>query len=241
MGSARFRQAQPAAALELTAEGLRLLAAADASPADLAQLHDLAVLIEVTIGDIQAAQHSAEIALELARSIGSPLQIAGSLSQLGRAWFTDDPDRALAAFEESIALSDIGFGVDISRGGAAQLHARAGNPIQALTHLRAAITNSHDIGYRAGIGYTVERAVAILATLRADQLAATCAGVVQAHVVTSFRTLPQIDQTANRVAARLGPDAYRAAHTRGTALTYEQVAPTLLAALDELLGEATRD
>jgi predicted ATPase/class 3 adenylate cyclase len=238
LGSVRFRQDQPADALEVLSEGLRSLDAVGASPADRATLHSLASLIETTIGDLEAAQHDGDTALEMARSTGSPLLMAGVLANAGRAWFSHDPDRALAAFEESIALSRHGFGVDISRAGAAQLRARAGDRAAALTHLREAIAGDHDIGYRAGIGYTVERAVAILSTLREDELAALCAGIVQARVVTGFRTLPQADDTAARVAARLGADAYNAAYNQGAALTYEQVGPALVAALDELLATA---
>src|SRR5262249_28453546 len=103
-------------------------------------------------------------------------------------------------------------------------------------HLRIAIEDDHEVGNRSGLGYTVERAVAVLSTLRADELAATCAGIVQAQVVTSFRTLPGVDNTAARAAERLGRDVYGAAYARAAALTYEQVAPTLITALDELLA-----
>ena len=120
--------------------------------------------------------------------------------------------------------------------GAAQLRARAGDRFGALSQLRDAIAICHDRGSRINLGSAVERAVAILASLRDDSLAATCAGIVQAHVVTPFRTLPQVDRTAARVAERLGPDAYQAAYTRGATLAFEKVAPTLLAALDDLLA-----
>ena len=96
--------------------------------------------------------------------------------------------------------------------------------------------NGHDQGGRINLGLAIERAVAILASLRDDSLAATCAGIVQAHVVTPHRVLPQVDRTAERVAERLGPDAYQAAYTRGATLAPEKAAPTLLAELDDLLA-----
>jgi hypothetical protein len=41
------------------------------------------------------------------------------------------------------------------------------------------------------------------------------------------------------VADRLGADAYQAVYAQGAALTFREVAPTLLAELDRLLAEAT--
>jgi hypothetical protein len=99
-----------------------------------------------------------------------------------------------------------------------------------------AIAICHDRGSRINLGLAVERAVAILASLRDDSLAATCAGIAQGHVVTPYRTPPQVDRTAARVAERLGPDAYQAAYTRGATLAFERVVPTLLAALEDLLA-----
>jgi ABC-type Fe3+-hydroxamate transport system substrate-binding protein len=84
---------------------------------------------------------------------------------------------------------------------------------------------------------TVERAVATLASTHDDDLAATCAAIVQCHTIATFRSLPQIDRTAARVAETLGTDAYQAAHASGAALTYEEVAPTLLAELDRRLED----
>ena len=75
-----------------------------------------------------------------------------------------------------------------------------------------------------------------LARLGDDELAATCAGIVQAGVVATVRMLPQADRSAARAAERMGPDAYQAAFDSGTALSYEQVAPTLLAELDRALA-----
>jgi hypothetical protein len=157
----------------------------------------------------------------------------------GRALFAQDPPGALAAFEESIALAGVGASAlhspSITLDGAAQLRARMGDRPAALAHLRTAIVWSHDAGGRSQLGMTVERAVATLASTGDDDLAATCAGIVQSQSVTTFRALPQIDRTAARVADRLGADAYQTAVARGAALTYPQVAPTLLAQLDALL------
>jgi predicted ATPase len=239
LGSARYRQGWPADALELVAEGHRALDAADAPSSDHCPLHDLGSLFRLSVGDRDGARREADEYVEIARATGKPSRISIALGAQGRAWFSEDPDRALAAFEESIALArGGGANTGMALAGAAQLRARAGDRFGALSQLRDAIATCHDRGSRVNLGLAIERAVAILANLREDSLAATCAGIVQAHVVTPYRTLPEIDRTAVRVAERLGPDAYQAAYTRGATLAFEKVAPTLLAALDDLLATA---
>jgi predicted ATPase len=78
----------------------------------------------------------------------------------------------------------------------------------------------------------------ILATVGDDVLAATCAGVVQSETITTFRSLPQTDRTAARVADRMGTDQYHVAFGRGASLTYLDVAPTLIRDLGQLLQTA---
>jgi tetratricopeptide (TPR) repeat protein len=236
LGSVRYRQGWPADALELVAEGHRALDAADAPSSDHGLLHGLASWFRLSVGDLDGAQREADAAVEIARATGNPSQISLALGMTGRAWFFDDPNRALAAFDESIALARAGASGALhsaALAGAAKLRARAGDRFGALSQLREAIAICHDRGSRVNLGSAVERAVAILASLRDDSLAATCAGIVQSQSVTTFPS--QIDHTAARIAERLGPDAYQAAFARGAALAYEEVAPTLLADLDQLL------
>ena len=213
------------------------LDAADAPSKDHGVLHDLGSQFCLSVGDLDGAQREADAYVEIARATGRPSRICVALGTEGRAWFSADPDRALAAFDESIALARAGAAnPGLALAGAAQLRARAGDRIGALSQLRDAIATCHDHGGRINLGLAIERAVAILASLRDDTLAATCAGIVQAHVVTPHRALPQVDRTAERAAERLGADAYQAAYTRGATLAPEKAAPTLLAALDDLLA-----
>ena len=114
------------------------------------------------------------------------------------------------------------------------------NRANALVLLRAAIAFDHDVGVRANLGLTIERAIATLASIGDDDLAAMCAGVVQSKSVTSFRSLPQTDRTAARIADRLGSDAYEEAFARGAALAYPDVAPALLAEFDRVISEINK-
>jgi hypothetical protein len=239
MAAVRERQGRPADALELIAEGHRALDAAGAPSNDHGPLHHIASLFCLEVGDLDGARSEADAFAEIARATGNPSRISVARGAEGRAWSSDDPDRALAAFDESIALVHAGASGALHSGalaGAAKLRAQGGDRVGALSQLRAAIALCHDIGVRVNLGLAVERAVAILVSLCEDSLAATCAGIVQSQSVTRFRSLPEIDRTAAQIAERLGPDAYQAAFARGAALTYEEVAPTLLAELDRLLA-----
>jgi predicted ATPase/class 3 adenylate cyclase len=242
LATVRYRQGRTAEALEIIVEGHRALDASDAPGACHGTLHGVSSLLHVAAGEFEAAGREAEDYVEIARAAGSALMLQAALGYSGSAWFSADPDRALAAFEDSIALGKVATTNSMAFAGAAQLRARAGDRIAALTHLRGAIAADHDMGARASAGFTLERAIVVLARLGDDELAAMCAGIVQAEIVASFRTLPQADRSAARVAERLGPDAYAAAYARGAALNYEAVAPMLLTALNDLLAaeEASR-
>ena len=240
LGSARYRQGRTAEALELLDEGHQALEAADALRDCHGSLYGLASLFHMSLGDREAARRAADTQLDIARSAANPSMLVFALANSGRAWFSEDPDAALAAFEESIALTR-GGAADGSYtqalGDAAQLHARRGERVNALALLRTAIAYDHDVGIRANLGLTVERAIAILARLGDDELAALCSGVVQSGRITSFRALPQADRTAARVADRMNAHAYQTAFAQGAALTYQDVGPALLAQFDRVISE----
>jgi hypothetical protein len=237
MSSVRFRQGRVEEAVVFLEQGHEALEAIGAPRSAHGSLHGNASLFRLTMGDREAARREAEAFREIARSTGNPTVSAASLAFFGRAAFSDDPEAALAAFEESIALTRIGAGDgfhSMALVGAAQLRARAGDRAAALDHLHSVVAFDHDVGNRANLGLTLERTIATLASIGEDELAAMCAGVVQSGTVTAFRSLPQADRTAARVEERMGSAAYRAAYDRGARLTYPEVAPTLLAELERL-------
>jgi predicted ATPase/class 3 adenylate cyclase/tetratricopeptide (TPR) repeat protein len=233
LATVRYRQGRTAEALELLAESRAALEAVGAPDAWHHDRHSLGSMFHATTGDMEASRVEAETTLAIARAVGKPSMLAQALMTAGWAWFGPDPAAALAAFEESIDLGGLNL---LAVDGAAQLRARLGDRRGALAYLRKAIATDHDTGSRTGIGLRLERAIATLASLQEDELAATVAGVVQSDTVTAFRTLPQSDRAAARVADRMGADAYSAAFDRGAGLSYLEVAPLLLAELDRLLN-----
>ena len=108
LSSVGYRQRGPAEALELVAEGHRALDAADAPSTDHGPLYDNESQFCLSVGDLDGAQRIAGAYVKMARATGKPSRISIALSTEGRAWFSEDPDRALAAFDESIALARAG-------------------------------------------------------------------------------------------------------------------------------------
>ena len=158
LATARFRRAPPAEALEVLAEAHRSLDEVGAPPADHARLLNLSSLFDFALGHSEAARRAADASLAVAAKLtGSPLVLSDALTFVGRAWFSEDAEHALAAFEESIALVEVDAMNSVALAGAAQLRARSGDRVAALSHLRTVIANDHDIGFRSGIAFTMER------------------------------------------------------------------------------------
>ena len=244
LSSVRFRQGRVEDAVVFLDQGHEALEAIGAPRWAHGALHGNGVLFRLTMGDREAARREAEAHREIARTTGNPTVTAASLAYFGRAAFSDEPGAALAAFEESIALTRAGAADGFhstALGGAAQLRARAGDRAAALDHLRSAVAFDHDVGARASLGLTLERAIATLASIGEDELAALCTGIVQSGTITAFRSLPQVDHTAERVEARMGPDAYRAAFDRGAALADQDVAGALIGELDRVMAADAGD
>ena len=199
-----------------------------------AGVHTMASQSHLALGDLDAAQREAEAGLAKAEKSGSDDILALSLMQVGLVWATADPDRALAAFERAIAISD--YQSDLVLGGAAQLRVRRGDIAQAFGMLRRALVQIHDRGQRTGLGLTLYRTLDVCEVAGQDELAAVCAGILESETVMIASQFTRLPRVAARVAERLGPDPYATAQDRGAALPLDRVAPTVIAAIDEILA-----
>ncbi len=200
-------------------------------------MHLIASQAHLPLGDLEAARREAEAGLAEAEESGSNEQIAISLMQVGLVWATGNPDRALAAYERAIEISDQPS--DLVLGGAAQLHVRRGDTEEAFQMLRRALVQLHDRGHRTGLGLALYRTLDVCEVAGQDELAALCAGVLENETVMIASQFTRLPRVAARVAERLGPTRYTAAHERGAGLPPDRVAPTVIAAIDEILATTT--
>ena len=197
----------------------------------------------LTGGHRTAAGPEAEIALRRAREIRNPTCLA--LALFTRAWaeWEDQPEAALAAVEESIALSRAGavdgaLGTSLSV--AARIRVRLGDLAGAWAAMREAILYSRDVGDTANLGFALfEMADALGA--RDEPFVAELGGALkdgafrQLLLQTGGEELTRREEAITRVRETLDPSDFDPAWARGAAMTHDEVIDFALAKLDELL------
>jgi predicted ATPase/class 3 adenylate cyclase len=164
-------------------EAIQILEEAERSlpPDDLSEANLRAVMTFFRFGegDLTGARDDADVSLAVARRLGSPSQLAISLSALGWAVSESEPATAMAALEESLALTTSGAS-DVNRAQCfymlARLRSRLDDRRGALEAMRNGVAHSSDVGDRLSMAATVETAIDVLAELRCAALAAVLAG-----------------------------------------------------------------
>ena len=184
----------------------------------------------------------AESVARAARRLGNPTAIANSLHSMGWALRREDPEAALANFEESVALLRIGNDnlLDSALGMIAHLRARQGDLAGALSALREATEHSERTGDRPQMVATVGFGSLILARAGSLEPAAVLAGVVVDGPLAALNNFPgaprsHADRALSGLGAALGEREYRAAAARGAAMSYQEVLQFMRAEIDRLL------
>ena len=212
----------------------------------LSTMHSTVSTVAHFAGDSDTARTAAEEAVRLARQIRSPHAVALALFSMGNALARSDPGRALAAFEECIALVEAGAGGRIVYGGALDgvglLRASAGDPTGALQALRAAVALVRDSGNFNSFAGSLNGALPVLVQLDYPQSVAVLAGITTRGALAAVSLLSDDEQQERNQAmeaaqARLGPDAYEHALARGAAMTNDDAVTYTLKELDRVLAE----
>jgi tetratricopeptide (TPR) repeat protein len=234
-------------ALAIIGDGHAALDAIHADDFNRLVLHAGAANYAGVQGDRSRARAETDACLELARRIGNPSALSASLYLLGRAFWPDDPRAALDALEESVAISRSG----VQRGTLsdalariAELRAREHQTPEALGALRAALVYGHEFGQQAWLVTALDRGIQVLGHLGHWEPTAVLGGMVVDGPLGRLSILPVAEHQARsealeRARQELGDHRYRAAHTRGAAMTYEQIIEYTLAELDRLLNNRT--
>ena len=186
---------------------------------------------------------------ELANRSGCPSARAHALAILGHVLEQEEPDRALIALEESIALTRQGasdFAASAALHKAAQLRARSGETTLAFVELRDSISQDHSRGSKPSLLYTLSIAVAVLADLGQVAASAVLAGVVtqgpMAPLISErLQTGGQarLDQSLQRCCDVLGDDEYQTCVDRGAAMPYDEVVAYAMQVLTQLASDET--
>jgi predicted ATPase/class 3 adenylate cyclase len=234
-------------ALAIIGDGQAALDAIHADDFNRLVLHAGAANYAGVQGDRSRARAETDACLELARRTGNPSALSASLYLLGREFWPDDPRAALDALEESVAISRSGVQqgtLSDALARIAELRAREHQTPEALGALRAALVYGHEFGQQAWLVTALDRGIQVLGHLGHWEPTAVLGGMVVDGPLGRLSILPLAEhearnETLERARQELGDHRYRAAHTRGAAMTYEQVTEYTLAELDRLLNNRT--
>ena len=193
--------------------------------------------------DDSDARAEAEVALRRARELGNPSALAAALCAQGAALADREPDAALAAFDECIALGRQGanqsmFSMALSY--ASSVRARSGDLRRAARELREGVEGSQQIGSRSAFYSALWSGVETLTALDHWVDAGVFDGIVGTGMPEESRA--GAGDVARRAAAAqaravLGPERYDEAVRTGAAMTYEQAVEHTLRVLDDLIAD----
>jgi predicted ATPase/class 3 adenylate cyclase len=191
-------------------------------------------------GDSELARTETQAGLDAARRMGQPSALALGFFASAMAHMDTDPQAALAAAEESIALLHRGA-ADVVYAGAtlvvSQLRERAGDTPGAARAAREAIAHSDEIGDRAWIHAPLGSAVRLLHAAGVEESPVVIAGALidgwfHEIILGAAAEVEQRDEILRLTAAAMGPDRYAEARGRGAFMTYDEVIAYALSELD---------
>jgi hypothetical protein len=234
-------------ALEVAAACERALVAMETHPWDRSILLSVwSNHLTIVAGHDVEARAKADDALAIARGLRNPSALAFALFATAFVTQGSEPEVALAAVEESIALTRNGA-FDGAYGAAlviaAWLHALAGDVTGSLRRAREAIEYSRLVGDLNNGTYALRDAVNTLAVhdeqvAAAEILGAIEGGVLQAiGVRTRGAESDRFEAGRQAVEAGLGAGEFAAAWSRGTAMSVDDVVTRATTALDRILAE----
>jgi len=216
-------------------------------PYEQSMLHSAASHLLGISGDVNGARTEAEEALRIARRLGNTTALCNALFAVGWTLARDEPDVALPALDESIALARSG-GYDATYGTmlsiAAEIRARNGDARGALHDLRDAIVRSAEIGDHMNFASAAMLGAVIAALVGRAGLAAVLGGFSEDAPMGSLalRHNPGDDVVALQRSQRealvaLGPEEYEAARARGASMDIDGIAAYAQEAIDRILAD----
>jgi predicted ATPase/class 3 adenylate cyclase/tetratricopeptide (TPR) repeat protein len=210
----------------------------------LSLMHGAAAALRAGFGLVEAARADAEAALHLARKTRNPSCLALALFAVAYTEWNVKPEAALAAAEESIALTKQGA-LDGALGSALGLVTRmsseAGDHRRAIEAVREAIVYSRDVGDRNSMAFALYE-FARLCDLRGHPTAgATLVGALHSGVWyrlgSEYLDAERREEARTLALAALGPETYEECEARGSAMTYDEVVAFALATVDTMRAE----
>ena len=218
------------------------------------QGHSLVAVFAAAAGD-PIARPEAELGLRNARETANPTALANALYAYGYARIADDLAAALAAFDESIALSrqvaSSSMLLAAALVEAAGVRVRTGDLPHAARDLREGVERDHQAGTRTSLYVGVWWGIEILIGLDHLEQAAVFDGIASTGLPAEHRAVTISPGVGERelahqraaiahARATYGPEHYDAAFQTGAAMTYDQAVEYTLRVLDDLINETNQ-
>jgi predicted ATPase/class 3 adenylate cyclase len=212
-------------------------------PRGVVMLASAAAYVSTREGDFESARLYAAQALDAGRDVGNPTYLSGALWAYGRSRLHDEPDAALAAFSEAIALVRAGAGdaslSELLLSSAVLLLGR--DPTSAIEALREAFVFSGFVSDLSQIATGADRGATVFQAVGAPQAAAVLLGAACGPLDASTAIDP-VDRAARQMLAEklrgeLGDDGYGDAAARGRAMSPSELVDFALGVIDEWLTE----
>jgi predicted ATPase len=213
-------------ALEVAADGH---AALDAAGAPRGGHTHLSCAEASYTGDAEIARQFAEAALANAQACENPTELAIGWFAIGYAYLRQDPARAAAALDQSIAITRSGAGDGVYAYAlmlAAVLASGSGDANTAILLLEEAVHYGRDSGNQITIIVAVVFGLIIMANLGESEVAATLSAARGEELIRAWQSigiLPEYEDTVGHLRLQLGSAAFDAALARGAAMSHEQI------------------
>jgi tetratricopeptide (TPR) repeat protein len=157
------------------------------------------------VGRAAEARSIADEALRAARASGHPLAISYALHGYGRAFAETDPERALIAMRQAIALArehGLGFFEALFARDLASIEAVYGDPDEGLRLFDVSIEAFHRAGNAGSLGLTLANLTMYLDDIGQPSVAATLHGSSTGY--PGINTLPKLPSTVEHLRLVLG-------------------------------------
>jgi len=235
----------PTRALMRVLEMRPLAVAAGFDASQLAGFRTLAIVWASYVGDRETLRQESEELLRIARRDRIPSVLADGLYAYGHAIQDDDPDGALAAYEESIEWARAGA----SRAAypstvamAAGMLLDRGERARAVQYLREGVTHTDQVGDLPSLSGLLNRVCRALSECGEPVGAATVIGALTEGAYRPFVFEPDRpdanwDDTVSAVRATLPESALADAMAAGTRMSIEELIAFVTAALDRVLAQ----
>ena len=177
-------------------------------------------------GRVEEALALTEQAVAAARELGNPYWIAYALWIAGMAFSRSESRRALAAWDEGLAIvreQRVHFFDGFLARDAARLHTSDGEPEAALVLFSSAVASFHRAGNVPQLIITLASVPALFERLERFEAAATLLGAMSRHE-SSFRHVPELADLERRLTTKLGVTRARELIAEGAALGLDAAA-----------------